>query len=60
MPLRLLANQAINEKLTNFLSYETFVHIPEKKLELHAMRIAAKHLRYTMEIFAPLFPGELI
>jgi CHAD domain-containing protein len=59
MPLRLLANQAINEKLTNFLSYEPFVHIPEKKLELHAMRIAAKHLRYTMEIFAPLFPGEL-
>ncbi len=60
MPLRLLANQAINEKLTNFLSYEPFVHFPEKKLELHAMRIAAKHLRYTMEIFAPLFPGELI
>ncbi len=60
MPLRLLANQAINDKLTNFLSYEPFVHIPEKKLELHAMRIAAKHLRYTMEIFAPLFPGELI
>jgi CHAD domain-containing protein len=59
MPLRLLANQAINEKLTNFISYEPFVHIPEKKLELHAMRIAAKHLRYTMEIFAPLFPGEL-
>jgi CHAD domain-containing protein len=59
MPLRLLANQAINEKLTNFLSYEPFVHIPEKMLELHAMRIAAKHLRYTMEIFAPLFPGEL-
>jgi hypothetical protein len=60
MPLRLLAIQAINEKLTNFLSYKPFVHIPEKKLELHAMRIAAKHMRYTMEIFAPLFPGELI
>ena len=60
MPLRLLAHQAINEKLVNFLSYEPFVHIPEKKLELHAMRIAAKHLRYTMEIFAPLFPGGLI
>jgi CHAD domain-containing protein len=59
MPLRLLANQAINEKLTNFLSYEPFIHFPEKKLELHAMRIAAKQLRYTMEIFAPLFPGEL-
>ncbi len=59
MHLHLLANLAINEKLANFLSYEPFVHIPEKKMELHAMRIAAKHLRYTMEIFAPLFPGEL-
>jgi CHAD domain-containing protein len=60
LPLRMLANQAITNKLANFLTYEPFVHIPEKKLELHAMRIAAKQLRYTMEIFAPLFPGELI
>jgi CHAD domain-containing protein len=60
LSLRLLANQAITEKLNKFLSYQPFVHIPEKKLELHAMRIAAKQLRYTMEIFVPLFPGELI
>ena len=59
IPLRLLAIQAINEKLTHFLSYESYVHIPERKLELHAMRIAAKQLRYTMEIFAKIFPGEL-
>jgi CHAD domain-containing protein len=57
-PLRLMAHRAITEKMAHFLSYEPFVHIPERKLELHAMRIAAKHLRYTLEIFAPIFPGE--
>ncbi len=27
--------------------------------KLHAMRIAGKRLRYTMEIFAPLYGGDL-
>jgi CHAD domain-containing protein len=57
-PLRLLAHRAVSEKLEQFLSYESYVHIPERKLELHAMRIAAKKLRYTLEIFAPIYPGE--
>ena len=57
--LRILAHNAIMDKLNKFLSYEPFVHSPEKKMELHAMRIAAKKLRYTLEIFAPIFPGEL-
>lgn len=29
------------------------IHDPEKITELHAMRIAAKRLRYTLEIFLP-------
>lgn len=54
--LRYMAAQGITEKLQILLSFEPFVDKPEAKAELHAMRIAAKHLRYTVEIFAPLFP----
>jgi CHAD domain-containing protein len=37
------------------LSYEPILSCPDKVLELHEMRIAAKRLRYTMEIFAPIY-----
>jgi CHAD domain-containing protein len=53
------AASAIQERLEEFLSYEPYVHRPECVLELHAMRIAAKQLRYTMEVFASIYPGEL-
>lgn len=53
-PMKLLADRAIRARLQRFLSYEPFIHDPERKLELHAMRIAAKRLRYTLEIFSPL------
>ena len=53
-PMKLLANRAIRAKLQRFLKYETYIHDPERILELHAMRIAAKRLRYTLEIFSPL------
>ncbi len=54
--LRNMAAQGIYAKLQEFLAYEPFVDKPEVTTELHAMRIAAKRLRYTIEIFAPLFP----
>lgn len=54
-----LAWDSIREKLQLFLYYEPFIQQPEDKEELHAMRIAAKHLRYTMEIFSPLYQSEL-
>ena len=54
-----LAKISIQEKLAAFLDYEPFIHLPEKVTELHAMRIAAKRLRYTMEYFAPLYKNEL-
>lgn len=57
--LNALAFTSIREKLEQLLFYEPFIHIPEDKEELHAMRIAAKRLRYTLEIFSPLYPGEL-
>ena len=57
--LYIRAAGAIQERLDEFLAYEPYVHRPECILELHAMRIAAKQLRYTMEVFAPIYPGEL-
>ena len=50
---------AIAMRLENMLAYEIYVNQPERLEELHAMRIAAKRLRYTMEIFAPLYQDEL-
>ncbi len=54
-----LAKGAILDLLKKFLAYEVFIHDPEAISELHAMRIAAKRLRYTLEIFSTLYPNEL-
>jgi CHAD domain-containing protein len=53
------AFQKINGRLENMLSYAPYIYQPDKAAELHAMRIMAKRLRYTMEIFSPLYPGAL-
>jgi CHAD domain-containing protein len=53
------AFEAISACLDAFLAYEQFIYQPERVAELHAMRIAAKRLRYTMEAFAPLYENEL-
>jgi CHAD domain-containing protein len=58
-PLYNLAYLAIDERLTEFLDFEEFIYFPERVAELHAMRIAAKRLRYVIEIFGPLYPDEL-
>jgi len=50
---------AMATRLENMLGYEIYVNQPERIEELHAMRIAAKRLRYTMEIFAPLYDDKL-
>ncbi len=57
--LFLRAAAALSDRLDEFLAYEPYVDQPACVAELHAMRIAAKQLRYTIEIFAPLYPGEL-
>jgi CHAD domain-containing protein len=51
--------ESISAQLEQFLSYEKYVSQPEAVEELHMLRIAAKRLRYTLEIFASLYPGEL-
>ena len=49
----------IYANLQTLQSYDAVVFQPDKVEELHAMRIAAKHLRYTVETFATLYPEEL-
>ena len=58
-PLYEKACDSILAELTEFLSYKPFVHEPDNMDKLHAMRIAGKHLRYTMEVFAPIYEGAL-
>jgi CHAD domain-containing protein len=53
------ARKAIQARLTALLDYAPYVQQPECRHELHAMRIAAKRLRYTMQASAPLYQGEL-
>ena len=50
---------AINERLNDFLAYDAIVFQPEKKEELHAMRISAKWLRYTLENFSSIYSNSL-
>jgi CHAD domain-containing protein len=46
-------------RLEEMLAYDACVYHPEQIEELHAMRIAAKRLRYTMEVFEPLYDNGL-
>jgi len=45
--------------MDELFSHEDCVADPGAHERHHAMRIAAKRLRYTMETFGPLYPGEL-
>lgn len=54
------AHDAIDDALNEFLSFEDIMHQEERSDQLHAMRIAGKHLRYTLEIFEPIYDGELM
>lgn len=58
-PLYLKACDDIKKELDNFLSYQIYLREQDPMDKLHAMRIAGKHLRYTMELFAPVFNGAL-
>ena len=54
-----LAKLAILDSLDRFMSYETYITNPDAVAELHAMRIASKQLRYTLEIFGPIYANGL-
>lgn len=62
LPLQRLyavAFKRLTDLVEAMLAYETQVLDPERVAELHAMRIAARRLRYAMEVFAPLYAGQL-
>ncbi|MDO9325152.1 MAG: CHAD domain-containing protein [Methanoregula sp.] len=45
----------IEERLCDLLAFEPWVSHPEAVAEHHATRIAAKKLRYTLEVYAPVY-----
>jgi CHAD domain-containing protein len=51
--------KVIRDRLTALLAYAPYVQQPECIQELHAMRIVAKRLRYTMQALASLYPDAL-
>ncbi|MFA6363366.1 CHAD domain-containing protein [Methanoregula sp.] len=50
-----VAADRIGTRLAGLDRFEPFVHNPDAVFEHHALRIAAKKLRYTLEIYAPLY-----
>lgn len=46
------ARTILPQKVEEVYSWEQFIQDPEKREELHNMRISIKRLRYTMEFFA--------
>jgi CHAD domain-containing protein len=49
----------INKRLSTLISYDPWVLHPEAVAEHHATRIAAKKLRYTMEIYGSVYRNSL-
>ena len=49
----------ISSRLSALMQYEHHLYNPDAVAEHHAMRIAAKKLRYTMEVYAPLYRRNL-
>jgi CHAD domain-containing protein len=49
----------IGKRLSTLLSYEPWVLHPDAVAEHHATRIAAKKLRYTMEIYGSIYRNNL-
>jgi hypothetical protein len=50
-PLLVNAGMIIGTRLAEMLAYERYVYDEGRVFELHQMRIAAKRLRYTLELF---------
>lgn len=49
----------ISRRISRLLGYESWIRHPEAVAEHHATRIAAKKLRYTMEIYGALYRNGL-
>ena len=53
------ARAILLQRLKKMLAYERYIARSGRRRELHRMRIAAKHFRYTLEAFAPDSGGRL-
>ena len=53
------ARRRIVKRLGELLAYESCLFEPAEVERHHRMRIAAKRLRYTMELFRPAYEGDL-
>jgi putative phosphoesterase len=53
------AHHQISVRLDEMLTFEQFVRNEAAAEKHHELRIAAKRLRYTMEIFSPIYKGGL-
>ncbi len=56
--LRSNAPLMLHTRLEELYQFAPYISDPARVEELHNMRIAAKRLRYTLEIFAPCFSGK--
>ena len=56
--LRSNAPLMLHTRLEELYQFAPYISDPTKVEELHNMRIAAKRLRYTMEVFQPCFSGK--
>lgn len=54
-----LGYKNIQNRLDELLFFEVFIFDPARIEELHQMRIAAKRLRYSLEIFSGLYEGKI-
>jgi CHAD domain-containing protein len=54
-PLAENARKILAVRTAEYFSYAPIVDIPEAVAQLHALRIAAKRLRYTLELFRDVF-----
>lgn len=57
--LYLLGFDHISQRLNDLEAKEAVIRDPANVSELHAMRISAKRLRYTLEAFEDLYAGQL-
>lgn len=57
--LKACASSAIQLRISSLLSYEQYAYQTTAAAELHQMRIAAKRLRYVLEIFNPVYRNRL-
>jgi len=53
-----LGYKQIQSRLDEFLFYEVFIFDKNRVEELHSMRISAKKLRYSLEVFSDLYQHE--